>query len=193
MIEGWCLSLLAAAALAATPALAQKLPGDWPAPRQNRRLTAIQPLPGRMRSAPEVVARLSIGHSPGQQATPPPLSEIDHALAARPTSDQPLRACVFFLVVTLVTLFQVVVVAAAEHSNSEGLVDIGGGRKMYVKCSGRGSSTIVLVGGLRASAVEATWNEDSHWWFVSLRHPSGTISNWTVDADARDYHYVCKN
>ena len=103
------------------------------------------------------------------------------------------RACVFFLVVTLVNLFQVVVVAAAEHSNSEGLVDIGGGRKMYVKCSGRGSSTIVLVGGLRASAVEATWNEDSHWWFVSLRHPSGTISNWTVDADARDYHYVCKN
>jgi pimeloyl-ACP methyl ester carboxylesterase len=32
------------------------------------------------------------------------------------------------------------------------LVDIGGGRKMYLKCSGRGSPTVVLVGGLRASA-----------------------------------------
>ncbi len=62
------------------------------------------------------------------------------------------RACVFFLVVTLVALFQVVAVAAAEHSNSEGLIDIGGGRKMYLKCSGRGSPAVVLVGGLRASA-----------------------------------------
>jgi pimeloyl-ACP methyl ester carboxylesterase len=32
-----------------------------------------------------------------------------------------------------------------------GLVDIGGGRKMYLKCSGTGSPTVVLVGGLRAS------------------------------------------
>jgi hypothetical protein len=45
----------------------------------------------------------------------------------------------------------------------------------------------------KARVVEATWNEDAHWWFVGLHHPSGTISNWTVDADAQDYHYVCKN
>ena len=71
------------------------------------------------------------------------------------------RACVFFLVVTLVTLFQVVVVAAAEHSNSEGLVDIGDGRKMYLKCSGRGSPTVVLVGGLRASADDWSISNES--------------------------------
>src|SRR2546421_6567452 len=62
------------------------------------------------------------------------------------------RACVLFLVVTLINFFQVVVAAAAEGSNSGGLVDIGGGRKMYLKCSGTGSPTVVLVGGLRASA-----------------------------------------
>lgn len=49
----------------------------------------------------------------------------------------------------------------------------------------------IIAGKTRV--VETTWNEDAHWWFVSLRHRSGTISNWTVDADARDYHYVCKN
>jgi formate dehydrogenase assembly factor FdhD len=49
----------------------------------------------------------------------------------------------------------------------------------------------IIAGKTRV--VEATWSEDAHRWFVSLRHPSGKISNWTVDADARDYHYVCKN
>ena len=61
------------------------------------------------------------------------------------------RACVFFLVVTLVTLFQVVVVAAAEHSNSEGLVDIGGDRKIYLECRGAGSPTVVLISGTRGA------------------------------------------
>jgi pimeloyl-ACP methyl ester carboxylesterase len=37
-----------------------------------------------------------------------------------------------------------------------GLVDIGGGRKMYLACRGTGSPTVVLVGGLRASAED--WN-----------------------------------
>ncbi len=40
----------------------------------------------------------------------------------------------------------------AETGNSTGLIDIGGGRKMYLKCRGTGSPTVVLVGGLRASA-----------------------------------------
>jgi outer membrane protein assembly factor BamB len=40
-------------------------PGDWPTPRQNRHLTAIQPMPGRMRAAPEVVARLDLGRQQG--------------------------------------------------------------------------------------------------------------------------------
>src|SRR5882724_6608879 len=62
------------------------------------------------------------------------------------------RACFFFLVVTFVNLFQVVVVAATEASNPGGLVDIGGGRKIYLKCQGTGSPAVVLVGGRMASA-----------------------------------------
>jgi hypothetical protein len=42
--------------------------------------------------------------------------------------------------------------AAAETANFARLVDIGGGRKMFIKCSGKGSPTVVLVAGLRASA-----------------------------------------
>jgi pimeloyl-ACP methyl ester carboxylesterase len=38
-----------------------------------------------------------------------------------------------------------------------GLVDIGGGRKLYLSCRGKGSPTVVLVGGLRASADD--WME----------------------------------
>ena len=41
--------------------------------------------------------------------------------------------------------------------------------------------------------AEAIWDEKAHWWSVCLRHPSGKITNWTVDADARDYHYVCQH
>src|SRR5437660_9599256 len=66
------------------------------------------------------------------------------------------RACVLFLLVTLINFFQVVVAAAAEGSNSGGLVDIGGGRKMYLTCHGTGSPTVVLVSGLKASADD--WN-----------------------------------
>jgi pimeloyl-ACP methyl ester carboxylesterase len=46
--------------------------------------------------------------------------------------------------------------AAAETGNFAGLIDIGGGRRMYLKCRGRGAPTVVLVGGLRASADD--WN-----------------------------------
>src|SRR6478609_4564976 len=57
-----------------------------------------------------------------------------------------------FAVVSLVG--SLAVAAGAETGNFAGLIDIGGGRKMYLKCSGRGSPTVVLVGGLRASADE---------------------------------------
>jgi pimeloyl-ACP methyl ester carboxylesterase len=43
---------------------------------------------------------------------------------------------------------------AAENGQFAGLVDIGGSRKMYLRCSGRGSPAVVLVGGLRASAED---------------------------------------
>ncbi len=58
------------------------------------------------------------------------------------------------LLIVLVSLVASLGVAVGCCGNSDfaGLVDIGGGRKMYLKCSGRGSPTVVLVGGLRASA-----------------------------------------
>src|SRR5437763_15264169 len=56
------------------------------------------------------------------------------------------------VIVPLIDSLGVAVVQAAENGNFAGSVDIGGGRKMYLKCSGRGSPTAVLVGGLRASA-----------------------------------------
>jgi pimeloyl-ACP methyl ester carboxylesterase len=46
----------------------------------------------------------------------------------------------------------VTVAHAAENGNFAGLVDIGNGRKMYLKCTGRGSPTVLLVSGLRGSA-----------------------------------------
>jgi pimeloyl-ACP methyl ester carboxylesterase len=66
------------------------------------------------------------------------------------SSPMSLGARVFLLLVPLVT-------AAAHAAGGEdfaGLVDIGGGRKMYLECRGMGSPTVVLVGGLRASAED---------------------------------------
>ena len=45
---------------------------------------------------------------------------------------------------------------AAVSEDFAGLVDIGGGRKMYLECRGTGSPTVVLVAGLRGSAED--WN-----------------------------------
>jgi len=42
--------------------------------------------------------------------------------------------------------------AAAANADFAGLIDIRGGRKIYLECRGAGSPTVVLVGGLRASA-----------------------------------------
>jgi len=41
---------------------------------------------------------------------------------------------------------------AAAQDDFAGLVDIGGGRKMYLECRGTGSPAVVLVSGLKASA-----------------------------------------
>lgn len=44
-------------------------PGDWPEPRQNPQLTGIQPMPGKMASAPVEAAKLDLGRSaPGVRA-----------------------------------------------------------------------------------------------------------------------------
>jgi hypothetical protein len=56
------------------------------------------------------------------------------------------------LIVVVPLVDSLAVAVGAEIGNFAGLVDIGSGRKMYLKCSGTGSPTVVLVGGLRASA-----------------------------------------
>jgi pimeloyl-ACP methyl ester carboxylesterase len=65
------------------------------------------------------------------------------------------------VVVPLVDSLGVAVAHAAENDNFAGLVDIGGDRKMYLKCSGRGSPSVVLVGGLRASADDWSISDKS--------------------------------
>jgi pimeloyl-ACP methyl ester carboxylesterase len=56
------------------------------------------------------------------------------------------------LIVVVPLAGSLAVAVGAETGDFAGSVDIGGGRKMYLKCSGRGSPIAVLVGGLRASA-----------------------------------------
>ena len=56
--------------------------------------------------------------------------------------------------VLLIDSLQVAVAHPAKAGNFAGLVDISGGRKMYLECRGTGSPTVVLVGGLRASAED---------------------------------------
>lgn len=41
---------------------------------------------------------------------------------------------------------------AADQADFAGLVDIGGGRKIYLECKGAGSPTVLLISGQRASA-----------------------------------------
>src|SRR6266478_1886837 len=67
----------------------------------------------------------------------------------------------FRLDVLLIVVVPLVVAVGAEIGNFAGLVDIGSGRKMYLKCTGRGSPTAVLVGGLRASADDWSMSNKS--------------------------------
>ncbi|MBI2421734.1 MAG: VCBS repeat-containing protein [Candidatus Hydrogenedentes bacterium] len=52
-----CLGVLIASARALAA------PGDWPEPRQNSHLTAVQPLPGAMTEAPSLLGELDLGRS----------------------------------------------------------------------------------------------------------------------------------
>ena len=72
------------------------------------------------------------------------------------SSTTSLGARVFLLLVPLVTALGPAAAHAAESGDFAGLVDIGGGRKMYLECRGRGSPAVVLVAGLKASAED--WN-----------------------------------
>ena len=71
-----------------------------------------------------------------------------------------MSVLLIFLVSLIVSL-DLPLTDAAEHGNFAGLVDLGHGRKMYLKCSGRGSPTVVLVGGLRASADDWSMSDKS--------------------------------
>ena len=63
-----------------------------------------------------------------------------------------LGARTFLLLAPLLTTLGPATVHAAESRDFSDLVNIGGGRKMYLDCRGSGSPTVVLVSGLRASA-----------------------------------------
>jgi pimeloyl-ACP methyl ester carboxylesterase len=65
------------------------------------------------------------------------------------------------IIVFLVSSLHVAVAHAAGSDSFAGLVDIGDGRKMYLKCRGTGSPTAVLVGGLRASADDWSISNES--------------------------------
>jgi pimeloyl-ACP methyl ester carboxylesterase len=62
-----------------------------------------------------------------------------------------LGARAFLPLLPLVSGLDPVAARAAVARDFVGLVDIGGGRKMYLQCRGIGFITVVLVGGLRAS------------------------------------------
>jgi hypothetical protein len=67
-----------------------------------------------------------------------------------------LGARLFLLLVPLLTALDPAPAHAAGSGDFAGLVDIGGGRKMYLECRGAGSPTVVFVSGLKASAED--WN-----------------------------------
>jgi hypothetical protein len=47
----------------------------------------------------------------------------------------------------------------------------------------------ILHGKTRVDS--ATWS--GNFWIISLHHPDGKITNWTVDAKAENYSYVCQH
>jgi pimeloyl-ACP methyl ester carboxylesterase len=57
------------------------------------------------------------------------------------------------------TLLLTAAPSIAEGGNFNGLVDIGGGRKMHLECRGTGSPTVVIVPGGKASADDWTKSE----------------------------------
>ena len=71
-----------------------------------------------------------------------------------------LDAHVLLFLVPLVTALDPALDAAVS-GDCAGLVDIGGGRKMYLECRGTGPPTVVLVGGLRASADDWSFADKS--------------------------------
>ena len=62
------------------------------------------------------------------------------------------------LLVTVAEVHAQVQVPTPAARDFAGLVDIGGGRRMYLECRGTGSPTVILEAGYRSSAT--TWSDD---------------------------------
>ena len=77
----------------------------------------------------------------------------------------PFGARFVVLLAPLLALIQASAYAPAS-GDFAGSVDIGGGRKMYLECSGLGTPTVVLNAGLRASADD---------WSIAAK-PGPTVS-----------------
>jgi pimeloyl-ACP methyl ester carboxylesterase len=71
-----------------------------------------------------------------------------------------LAVAVLVFAFAVVTLRAASRVADAAQGDFTGLVDIGGGRRLYLECRGTGSPTVVLEAGYRSSA--RFWSEDLH-------------------------------
>ena len=77
------------------------------------------------------------------------------------------RPRICFLGVNFISLFQIAVVSASEGNNLGRLIDIGGGRKMYLECRGTGSHTVVLISGTRGAHDD--WTD-----LIDPKNPTGT-------------------
>ena len=72
------------------------------------------------------------------------------------------------LIVVVPLLDSLAVAVGAETGNFAGLVDIGGGRKMYLECRGAGSPTVVLISGTRGAHDD--WTD-----LIDPKDPPGAI------------------
>ncbi len=76
------------------------------------------------------------------------------------------RPPICFLVVTFISLFQIAVVSTAGGNTLGELIDIGGGRKMYLECRGTGSHTVVFISGTRGAQDD--WTD-----LIDPKNPTG--------------------
>jgi pimeloyl-ACP methyl ester carboxylesterase len=83
-----------------------------------------------------------------------------------------LGAHIFLLLVPLVTPLDAAAVHAAESQDFAGLVDIGGGRKIYMECRAAGSPTVVLISGKGNGAAD--WSK--------VLDPADSARNAPLDA-----------
>ncbi len=49
----------------------------------------------------------------------------------------------------------------------------------------------ILSGNTRVMNV--SWSETGQFWVVRLRDAKGAMTNWSVDAAAKDYQYICQH